>query len=103
MATRTGSRSRNGEAPSTSDVVETSGLAGMYGLLVGEGGPARNGDAARETETDGTPPPSPTAEPPTTADTRPATAVVRRADPAPSSWGLGDGQAVPWDYAPSPD
>ena len=24
-------------------------------------------------------------------------------DRAPSSWGLGDGQAVPWDYAPAPE
>src|SRR6266511_3458681 len=25
------------------------------------------------------------------------------ADRAPASWGLGDGQAIPWDYAPAPE
>src|ERR1700693_3052244 len=29
--------------------------------------------------------------------------VVPRRDRAPSSWGLGDGQAVPWEYAPAPE
>ena len=27
----------------------------------------------------------------------------RRADRSPSSWGLGDGQAIPWEYAPAPE
>ena len=31
------------------------------------------------------------------------TPVVRRSDPAPSSWGLGDGAAIPWEYAPAPE
>ena len=31
------------------------------------------------------------------------TAVVRRAERAPASWGLGDGQAIPWEYAPAPE
>ena len=29
--------------------------------------------------------------------------VVPAADRAPSSWGLGDGQAIPWEYAPAPE
>ena len=29
--------------------------------------------------------------------------VVPAADWAPSSWGLGDGQAIPWEYAPAPE
>ena len=24
-------------------------------------------------------------------------------DRAPASWGLGDGQAIPWEYAPAPE
>ncbi|MGI8533299.1 MAG: aldehyde dehydrogenase family protein [Candidatus Limnocylindrales bacterium] len=28
---------------------------------------------------------------------------VGRGTSAPSSWGLGDGQAIPWDYAPAPE
>jgi aldehyde dehydrogenase (NAD+) len=35
----------------------------------------------------------------TQADTR----LVPAADRAPSSWGLGDGQAIPWEYAPAPE
>ena len=31
------------------------------------------------------------------------TTVARREDRAPASWGLGDGQAIPWDYAPAPE
>ncbi|HXI80901.1 MAG TPA: aldehyde dehydrogenase family protein [Verrucomicrobiae bacterium] len=30
-------------------------------------------------------------------------AVTSVGDRAPSSWGLGDGQAIPWDYAPAPE
>ncbi len=29
--------------------------------------------------------------------------LVPAGDRAPSSWGLGDGQAIPWEYAPSPE
>jgi aldehyde dehydrogenase (NAD+) len=29
--------------------------------------------------------------------------LARAADRAPASWGLGDGQAVPWEYAPAPE
>jgi aldehyde dehydrogenase (NAD+) len=29
--------------------------------------------------------------------------VVPTPDRSPSSWGLGDGQAVPWEYAPAPE
>ncbi len=32
-----------------------------------------------------------------------AGAVARSAEPQPSSWGLGDGAAIPWDYAPAPE
>ena len=35
--------------------------------------------------------------------TRPASSVVPAASSAPSSWGLGDGQAIPWEYAPAPE
>src|SRR3954447_24311103 len=28
---------------------------------------------------------------------------VQRIDQAPSSWGLGDGAAIPWEYAPAPE
>jgi aldehyde dehydrogenase (NAD+) len=31
------------------------------------------------------------------------TRLVPTADRAPSSWGLGDGQAIPWEYAPAPE
>jgi aldehyde dehydrogenase (NAD+) len=31
------------------------------------------------------------------------TGVVPVSDRAPSSWGLGDGQAIPWEYAPAPE
>jgi len=39
----------------------------------------------------------------TTDDGLPRDAVTRASDRAPSSWGLGDGQAIPWDYAPAPE
>jgi aldehyde dehydrogenase (NAD+) len=29
--------------------------------------------------------------------------VVPASDRSPSSWGLGDGQAIPWEYAPAPE
>ena len=31
------------------------------------------------------------------------TSLVPAGDRAPSSWGLGDGQAIPWEYAPAPE
>src|SRR5437868_4517910 len=37
---------------------------------------------------------------PMTTETKPA---VVRGDRAPASWGLGDGQKVPWEYAPAPE
>src|SRR6476619_1002264 len=39
----------------------------------------------------------------TTDDGSPRGALTRTADRAPASWGLGDGQAIPWDYAPAPE
>jgi aldehyde dehydrogenase (NAD+) len=33
----------------------------------------------------------------------PETSLTRAGDRAPSSWGLGDGQAIPWEYAPAPE
>src|SRR5690349_23425296 len=32
-----------------------------------------------------------------------AAAVTRNGDRSPSSWGLGDGAAIPWEYAPAPE
>src|SRR5213593_901115 len=32
-----------------------------------------------------------------------SSAVVPAADQHPNSWGLGDGQAIPWEYAPAPE
>jgi aldehyde dehydrogenase (NAD+) len=29
--------------------------------------------------------------------------VIPAPDHAPNSWGLGDGQAIPWEYAPAPE
>ncbi|MGN5323971.1 aldehyde dehydrogenase family protein, partial [Escherichia coli] len=29
--------------------------------------------------------------------------LVPTGDRAPSSWGMGDGQAIPWEYAPAPE
>ena len=34
---------------------------------------------------------------------RPNSPDVGRGTPAPSSWGLGDGQQIPWEYAPAPE
>jgi aldehyde dehydrogenase (NAD+) len=31
------------------------------------------------------------------------TSLVRTTDRSPSSWGMGDGQAIPWEYAPAPE
>src|SRR6187401_741203 len=31
------------------------------------------------------------------------TSLVPAGDRSPSSWGLGDGQAIPWEYAPAPE
>src|SRR5258706_9559234 len=36
------------------------------------------------------------------ADARTAE-IVHTNDAAPSSWGLGDGAAIPWEYAPAPE
>ena len=30
-------------------------------------------------------------------------ALTRKGDRTPASWGLGDGQAIPWEYAPAPE
>ncbi|HEY6014430.1 MAG TPA: aldehyde dehydrogenase family protein, partial [Candidatus Limnocylindrales bacterium] len=35
--------------------------------------------------------------------TRTDSRLVPSSDRAPSSWGLGDGQAIPWEYAPAPE
>ena len=35
--------------------------------------------------------------------TRTDSAVVPASPAAPNSWGLGDGQAIPWEYAPAPE
>ena len=35
-----------------------------------------------------------------TTDTK---ALTRSGDRSPASWGLGDGQAIPWEYAPAPE
>ena len=35
----------------------------------------------------------------TDSDTR----VAKRGERSPNSWGLGDGQAIPWEYAPAPE
>src|SRR5689334_18663497 len=66
-------------APAAGKVAPTAGtgerdLAEMDGLLIGEGAPT---------------------EP--LVEAKPTAAVVRAADRAPSSWGLGDGQAIPWE------
>jgi aldehyde dehydrogenase (NAD+) len=37
------------------------------------------------------------------AATNGKTSAVTRVDHAPSSWGLGDGAAIPWEYAPAPE
>ena len=39
---------------------------------------------------------------PTMAE-RSSTSVVPAPDQRPNSWGFGDGQAIPWDYAPAPE
>ncbi|MGK2851399.1 MAG: aldehyde dehydrogenase family protein [Candidatus Limnocylindrales bacterium] len=38
-----------------------------------------------------------------TMATRSASSVVPAGPSAPSSWGFGDGQAIPWEYAPAPE
>ena len=38
-----------------------------------------------------------------TVTKRPASDAVGRGTASPSSWGLGDGQAIPWEYAPAPE
>jgi hypothetical protein len=37
------------------------------------------------------------------AATNGTTSAVTRVEHAPSSWGLGDGAAIPWEYAPAPE
>src|SRR6187397_1602212 len=39
----------------------------------------------------------------TRALARPKSADVGRGTPSPSSWALGDGQQIPWEYAPAPE
>ena len=39
----------------------------------------------------------------TTDDGLPRGAVTRASESAPSSWGLGDGAAIPWEYDPAPE
>ena len=39
----------------------------------------------------------------TPADPAPTNGAVSRVEHAPASWGLGDGAAVPWEYAPAPE
>jgi aldehyde dehydrogenase (NAD+) len=38
-----------------------------------------------------------------TVTTRPTSDAVGRGTASPSSWGFGDGQAIPWEYAPAPE
>src|SRR3990172_9314016 len=38
-----------------------------------------------------------------TVTKRPASDAVGRGTASPSSWGFGDGQAIPWEYAPAPE
>src|SRR4051794_10824350 len=72
----------NGTGAEPTAPISVDGLEGLDGLQVGEG-------AAPE------------------AVIVPRTsAVAKRSDATPaaaSSWGLGDGQAIPWDYAPAPE
>src|SRR5438552_10843324 len=35
--------------------------------------------------------------------TKTSSSIVPAGDRSPSSWGLGDGQAIPWEYAPAPE
>ena len=37
------------------------------------------------------------------AMTQTETRLIRAAGRAAVSWGLGDGQAIPWEYAPAPE
>ena len=44
------------------------------------------------------------ADPPVEPASTNGDGAVSRIEPAaPSSWGLGDGAAIPWDYAPAPE
>src|SRR5258705_2650062 len=44
------------------------------------------------------------AEPPVEPKSTNGNSAVTRVEPAPtSSWGLGDGAAIPWEYAPAPE
>ena len=43
------------------------------------------------------------AHPSAVMDTRGRSADVGRGTAAPSTWGLADGQAIPWEYAPAPE
>src|SRR4029079_6609772 len=38
-----------------------------------------------------------------TMATETSSSIVPASGHAPSSWGLGDGQAIPWEYAPAPE
>jgi aldehyde dehydrogenase (NAD+) len=39
----------------------------------------------------------------TTETTKPTAAIARSAERAPNSWGMADGQAIPWEYEPAPE
>jgi len=43
------------------------------------------------------------ADPPIEPASTNGSGTVTRVDHAPSSWGLGDGAAIPWEYAPAPE
>src|SRR5204862_2360027 len=53
------------------------------------------------------PPAAPPADTPADQPIEPASTngsgTVTRVEHAPSSWGLGDGAAIPWEYAPAPE
>ncbi|HXG39506.1 MAG TPA: aldehyde dehydrogenase family protein, partial [Candidatus Limnocylindrales bacterium] len=79
--------------------------------------PAHNGSAmATETKRDTPRPgaepdtPRPGAEPQTSRPSEPqpsrpdpTTSLTQLSGGTPAHWGLGDGQAIPWDYAPAPE
>jgi aldehyde dehydrogenase (NAD+) len=43
------------------------------------------------------------ADPPVEPGSTNGSGALTRVDHAPSSWGLGDGAAIPWEYAPAPE
>jgi aldehyde dehydrogenase (NAD+) len=48
-------------------------------------------------------PADPPVKPGATNGSGPVSGAVTRVEHAPSSWGLGDGAAIPWEYAPAPE